>query len=48
MWYVKAERNKTTVNIPAWLEGRPGAVAMEKHLKRFGWKTKIWNSEATK
>lgn len=47
MWFVKAVRNKTKVNLPAW-NGRAEALAMEKHLKRFGWATKVWDSEKEK
>lgn len=44
MWHVTAERNKKKVNLPA-PNGRAEALAMEKHLKRYGWKTKVWESE---
>ena len=40
MWFVRAKRNKKVVNIPAY-NGQDEALAIERHLIRYGWVTKV-------
>jgi hypothetical protein len=40
MWFVRAKRNKKIVTIPAY-NGEGEAFAIQRHLIRYGWITKV-------